>query len=116
MVRWSDADYARFQRHGPAGLLPEKAWQQAVVRVAKQAGFLCYHTYDSRRSPSGFPDLVLCHPAPGHPLYTIELKTDTGSVSQAQQAWLDALGQCTEVVTGIWRPAMAEQVVTLLRS
>jgi len=114
MARWSEAEWARYQRHGPAGLLPEKAWQAAVIRVARQSGYMYFHTHDARRSPSGWPDLALIKPS-GGVLYLAELKTDTGSVSQAQQAWLDALEQCTAVVTGIWRPAMAEQVFALLR-
>jgi len=115
MARWSEEEYARYQRHGPAGLLPEKAWQQAVVRVAKQSGFMHFHVHNSRRSPSGWPDLALIKPTGGI-LYLAELKTDTGSVSQAQQAWLDALSQCTDIVTGVWRPQDAAWVFPLLRN
>ena len=39
--------------------MTEKAFQSDVMRVAKMLGWLCYHTFDSRRSASGFPDLVL---------------------------------------------------------
>jgi uncharacterized membrane protein len=38
-----------------APALSEAAWQAAVVRMATAAGFMCYHTWDARRSPSGWP-------------------------------------------------------------
>jgi hypothetical protein len=115
VARWSDAEWERYQRHGPAGLLSEKAWQQAVMRVLRSAGYLTYHTHDSRRSPSGWPDVAAIRPT-GGVLYLAELKTDIGSVSQAQQAWLDALEQCTAVVTAVWRPRDAEAIFQALRS
>ena len=40
-----------------SSLLNEKKFQSQVVRIAKVFGWLCYHTYDSRRSEPGFPDL-----------------------------------------------------------
>jgi hypothetical protein len=59
-----------------------------------------YHTHDSRRSPSGFPDLVIV----GDRVLYRELKTAKGKVSDAQAAWLHAL-----VLAGqdacVWRPA-----------
>ena len=35
----------------------EKGFQAAVVELARLRGWLVYHTYDSRRSAKGFPDL-----------------------------------------------------------
>ena len=73
--------------------LSEKMFMSRVVAGARALGFLVYHTYDSRRSAKGFPDLVMCHPKTGELLF-IELKTDTGKVSAEQQIWLDALTNC----------------------
>ena len=39
--------------------LTEAQLQEMVVARSKALGWLVYHTYDSRRSASGFPDLVL---------------------------------------------------------
>ena len=53
-----------------------------------------YHTYDSRRSPGGFPDWVLVHPGQRRVLF-VELKGFGGLVSDEQRAWigdLDAAG------------------------
>jgi hypothetical protein len=87
------------------------------MRLAKDAGWtFAYHTYRSTKSMGGFPDLILCHREPGHVCYAIELKTDTGIVSHAQAAWLEALGSCTGIVADVWRPAMLQEIAARLRS
>lgn len=96
--------------------LTEKAWQAAVMRLLKDAGYAyVYHTFDARRSPSGFPDIVAVHKTPGRELLCIELKTATGQVTQAQHAWLTALAECTGVVSAVWKPADLESIVQHLR-
>ena len=73
----------------------EKQFQAAVVKLAKLRGWLCYHTYDSRRSSPGFPDLVLVRE--GAVLFC-ELKSENGKVSEHQQVWLDALRKAAELI------------------
>ncbi len=53
-------------------------------------GWRLYHTRDSRRSPAGFPDLVLVSRGRGRLLF-VELKSDTGRVRPEQAEWLDVL-------------------------
>jgi hypothetical protein len=86
---------------------------QAVVRLAREQKYLVYHTQNSKRSPEGFPDLI-CARA-GSPLLAIETKTDTGQVTPAQAAWLEALAGCTGVVAECWRPAQLQDIVERLR-
>lgn len=86
-------------RPPPSGLRENK-WQEQVVQLAQLYRWLVYHTYDSRRSNPGWPDLVLCRPPE---LLVVELKTDTGRLSVAQRDWLDALTACG-VETHVWRP------------
>ena len=82
----------------------EKVFQQAVVTLAKLNGWLVYHTHDSRKSEPGFPDLVLVHPR-GQCLF-VELKSETGKITKAQGAWLEALlGVKGRPRTYLWRPA-----------
>jgi hypothetical protein len=115
-MRWSEQDLEAYLRRGQPPVLTERAWQGAVVRLLKQHGYAyVYHTFDSRRSPSGFPDILAVHETAGHPCYALELKTDTGQVTPAQAAWLEALGGCTGVVAEIWRPADMERIVARLR-
>ena len=118
-LRWSQADYdayQRFLRREEPAPVSEKAWQDGVMRLLAAHGYsLRYHTWDSRRSPSGFPDIVAVHHEPGHPLLAIECKTDTGQVTAAQAAWLTALAGCTGVVSAVWRPSALEAICATLR-
>ena len=66
----------------------EKRFQDAVVQLAQLSGCLVYHTYDSRRSTPGFPDLVILR---DDLLIFAELKTEKGKLSKYQANWLDAL-------------------------
>lgn len=75
----------------------EAQFQAAVIEYATVCGWLIYHTHDSRRSNPGFPDLVLCRSGA---VIFVELKSQKGRVSAAQQHWLDALPH-----TRVWRPS-----------
>jgi hypothetical protein len=92
-------------------LISEKHWQDDVLEIAQLFGWRCYHTYDSRRSNPGFPDLVLVRPPV---LIAAELKTERGRVSPIQQAWLNELAQCHQIRTYLWRPADRDQVLAAL--
>jgi hypothetical protein len=78
----------------------EKAWQGVVLELAGFYRWVSYHTYDSRRSNPGWPDLVLARPPE---LIFVELKTDRGRVRPEQQLWLDRLVACGQEVH-VWRP------------
>jgi hypothetical protein len=93
--------------------LSEAAWQAAVIELAKTCGYLVYFTKDSRRSPSGYPDI--CCAKAGAPLILAELKTDTGQLTRAQEAWLAALAGSTGVVSAVWKPSMWTEIVEQLR-
>ncbi len=59
-----------------------------VERELKAAGFhMVYHTYDSRRSTEGYPDIVALR---GSRQVVIELKSQRGRFSVAQDMWLEA--------------------------
>lgn len=82
--------------------MSEADLQQKVIELARWAGYLHYHTVDSRKSRPGFPDLVLVHTQTGRVVYA-ELKAEKGRVTDAQQQWLTLLGKRSEV--HLWRPA-----------
>ncbi|RPH31549.1 MAG: VRR-NUC domain-containing protein, partial [Chloroflexi bacterium] len=70
----------------------ERELQEQVVALADLYGWLRYHTFDSRRSSPGFPDLVAVHPLrPEWGIIALELKAKRGRVTPAQQAWIMAL-------------------------
>ncbi|WP_293849290.1 VRR-NUC domain-containing protein [uncultured Brevibacterium sp.] len=79
--------------------MSEKQLQEHVVALARRLGWLVYHTFDSRKSEAGFPDLVLVRDR------TVfrELKSSSGSLSPAQQAWVSRLER-SGVDVGVWRP------------
>lgn len=79
--------------------MSERQLQSAVVELAKWLGWMIYHTFDSRRSNPGFPDLTLVK---GNTLLFVELKAAKGVLTQAQTEWLQALGFVATVAT--WRP------------
>lgn len=81
-----------------------------VVQFAKLSGWLVYHTHDSRRSPEGFPDLVLVR---GPRLVVAELKSETGVLSPAQKEWISALSRTAE--TYVWRPSDWPEIEETLR-
>jgi hypothetical protein len=85
-----------------AAKMTEKALQDAIIGAAERQGWLVYHTYDSRRSESGYPDLHLVHAELGISLLR-ELKSERGTVSPAQRKWLTAL-QLAGVDVAVWRP------------
>jgi hypothetical protein len=67
--------------------------------LCKLYGLLWYHAHDSRRSPSGLPDLIIV----GRRTIYRELKTEKGTVSTAQKEWIAALKAAGEDVD-VWRP------------
>lgn len=89
---------------------PEDLWQAKVIELAKLYGWRWYHTYDSRRSNAGFPDLTLVK---GDRLVFAELKSPKGRVSREQREWLEALA-ATGAEVGLWRPEDLPTVIQIL--
>jgi hypothetical protein len=95
----------------------ERGFQQQVLDLARLYQWAAYHTFDSRRSAAGFPDLVLVR-APE--IIFAELKAEKGSLSQEQREWIAALGLVEEAIAqrtpehpvgdrlfevNVWRPS-----------
>lgn len=80
--------------------MTESEFQKMVTDLCGWLHLRWYHTHDSRRSPEGFPDLVIVGKA--KVLY-VELKSDKGRVSKAQQAWIDDLRRVGQEAR-IWYP------------
>ncbi len=90
--------------------LTEKQFQAQVIELARYCGWLLYHTYDSRRSTPGFPDLVL---ARDNRIIFAELKTEKGRISAAQKEWAEKLTK-TPAEYYLWRPSDWESIEKIL--
>lgn len=114
--------YVAYIDQPPLAALPasitEEAFLAKVRQVARMAGWTGYHTYSSKRSDPGFPDLLLVKPGPqlgtGR-LIVAELKRQSGKLTAEQHLWLDLLRHSVatlEVYT--WKPADWPQIVAIL--
>lgn len=92
--------------------LSEAAFMAAVVRLAREHGWLFYHTYSSKKSAPGYFDCTLAKA--GQPLVLAELKAATGTLTIEQQQWYETVQQATGVESYIWRPADVERIRHLL--
>ncbi len=91
--------------------IPEASFQRTVIEMAELLAWRTYHTHDSRRSNSGWPDLVFVRSGE---LVIVELKTNTGKVSQAQERWLDDL-EAAGVEVHVWRPRDFDRIEARLK-
>lgn len=81
----------------------EEDLMAAVKGIAQLKGWKYYHTYDSRKSDRGFPDVVLVHGKARKVLWR-ELKRDDNKPTPGQQEWLDELTAAGEDAR-VWKPA-----------
>lgn len=94
---------------------PEKRFMGQIIQVARQQGWIHYHTWDSRKSPEGFPDLFLVKPEPCRgDVLALELKSARGKATMAQQLWLTALAD-KRIEARLVRPSDFADLVRLLQ-
>ena len=91
--------------------MTERQLQDAIRKQARLYKWLCYHCYDSRRSPEGFPDLVLVK---DYQLFFWELKTAKGRVTPEQTAWIEALAKVEHHSATLVRPEDLDKCLALL--
>ena len=87
--------------------------REQIRTLCELYGWLMYFTFNSRRSPSGYPDLVLAQPDEGRLVYA-ELKSDNGKLTASQVEWIEALRACGQEVY-IWRPDDITEIARLLQ-
>lgn len=97
-----------------ASVETEKQFMARVIDAARRAGWRVYHTYNSRQSAPGFPDLVVAKA--GERVLFIECKTDTGRMTPTQQAWIDLLDSTRgEPEAHVWRPQDWTDIVSVFQ-
>ena len=94
--------------------MTERDFQRTVIDLAELHGWLVYHTFDSRHSQKGFPDLVLCRPPR---VIFAELKTEKGKLSAHQKTWIQNIQQCRNLAANayVWRPSDWNRITEELR-
>lgn len=90
----------------------ERDFQRLIVEAAGYLGYAVYHTFDSRRSNPGWPDLVLLKQGR---MICLELKTERGRIRPEQEVWIAALDQVPGVTARIVRPSQWDQIEALLK-
>jgi hypothetical protein len=88
----------------------EAEFQSEVIAFATRHGWRHYHTHDSRKSVSGFPDLILIR---GPVLLVAELKVGDNEPTADQLTWLEAFA-AAGVQTFVWRPSDWPMIARLL--
>ena len=93
----------------------EAEFTRMVMNEAQARNWSAYHTHDSRRSPAGFPDLVLANPnhAHGQGAVYAELKMPGNYSTPAQRVWLTTLLHCGHRVY-LWYPSDFKSIIAVL--
>ena len=93
--------------------LSEAQFQAQIVTMARWHGWKVYHTYDSRRSEPGFPDLIMLRSGVQ---VVIECKSLNGKVTDDQQGWLDAFRAVPQCIVRVWRPSDWAEIHEVLQN
>jgi hypothetical protein len=114
-------------------MISEKAFTAQVIKLAQYLGWKAAHFRPAMTKAGnwvtavqgdgvGFPDLVLVHRKMGVVIFA-ELKSEYGTVKPEQDDWLNCIAACVSgsgkpapnVLVGVWRPSMIEDIEELLR-
>lgn len=79
----------------------ERMLQASVIKLCELFGIAYYHTYDSRKSVKGWPDMAFCG---ARGFMTRELKDAKRKLTAEQQHW-GLMLRAAGVNWNVWRPA-----------
>lgn len=89
----------------------ERAFAAQIEEVFRLFGWRFFHPWHNVHSAPGFPDY--CAIRPPRCLF-VELKTNTGRLTPAQEDWLRELARCPGVEVFLWRPQNWEAIIETL--
>lgn len=97
--------------------ISEKDFQKQVIQLAELYKWKVYHTWISIHSSTGFPDITLVKENEDGTasLLFIELKSERGKVTEAQQQWIDILGKVPNVGAYIFYPHDWDRIILTLK-
>ena len=93
--------------------LSERDFQAQLMQVVEMFGGLVYHTYDSRRSARGYPDLtIVLKNGPARRVIWAELKAGKKQPTDSQWIWLRGL---PDHQAYLWRPDDWDDAVRIIQ-
>ena len=100
---------------GAEEMRSEAAFQSKVLQCVRECGWRYYHTHNSRRSPGGFPDLVIIDRYGLERMIIAELKSSTGKLKDTQKLWIKELkASPDDLRVFVWRPSHWAAIRNLL--
>lgn len=87
----------------------ESAFQALLIEAGRYAGYLVYHTHNSKRSEPGFPDLCFA----GRRVFFAECKAARGKLSLPQARWLLTLINARQEAY-LWRPEHRDEALRVI--
>lgn len=93
-------------------VLPEKVLQEQVRQLCTAQKWIYFHAWDSRHSPSGYPDVTAIR---RERLIAAELKRQGQVPSAAQARWLQAFREVRTVEVYLWTPDDIQAILEVLR-
>lgn len=91
--------------------ISERQFQAQIVQLAKLHGWMVSHSWLSVHSAAGWPDVIAVKDGR---MLAIELKSERGKLTEAQEGWLDALSEVPGVQTAVFKPHDWAEIVRLL--
>ena len=91
--------------------MTEKQFQRQVIQLAKLLGWSVYHTFLSRRSQPGYPDLTLWKRGRG--VIFADLKSATGVLRPDQTTTIASM-KAAGLVVYVWRPLDLQVIAEIL--
>jgi hypothetical protein len=95
----------------PIPPMTEKRFQAKVAQLARFCRWRVYHTFDSRRSEPGWPDLFLVRDGIA---IAAELKLDDEEPRDDQRDWLTDLDAVPGIHAVCWHPRDMDVIVRAL--
>lgn len=95
----------------PARDTVEAPFMALAIDFLRECGWQVHHETDSRRTPSGFPDLLAVRPPR---VLVVELKRETSRLREEQGWWADDLARCPGIEYLLLRPSDWPRFVALV--
>ena len=91
----------------------EAQFMATLIQYASFKGWRIYHTFDSRHSPEGFPDV--CMVRRGKLVFAELKRRRSMKPTWSQSLWLEDLGRVDGIEVYLWTPADWPEIEEVLK-